>query len=188
MAQKIVTSFIDDIDGSEAEGTVRFGLDGTDYEIDLNAAHDNELRGVLAQYVDAARRITASVRTAGHGRRDRRSPQAAAGGVPSEEVRAWAKRRGIEISDRGRIPRAVIAEFSAARQNGSTTAVVPSPEEWAEQQLAANAIIPKEAAAPPAVKRPSRKPKEAADTAPAEPPKAAARGGRRTKPRESATA
>jgi hypothetical protein len=187
MAQKIVTSFIDDIDGSEAEGTVRFGLDGTDYEIDLNAAHDNELRGVLAQYVDAARRITASVRTAGHGRRDRRSPQAAAGGVPSEEVRAWAKRRGIEISDRGRIPRAVIAEFSAARQNGST-AVVPSPEEWAEQQLAANAIIPKEAAAPPAVKRPSRKPKEAADTAPAEPPKAAARGGRRTKPRESATA
>jgi hypothetical protein len=28
MAQKIQTLFIDDLDGSEAEGTVRFGLDG----------------------------------------------------------------------------------------------------------------------------------------------------------------
>jgi hypothetical protein len=39
VAQKIQTLFIDDLDGSEAEGTVRFGLDGTDYEIDLNAEH-----------------------------------------------------------------------------------------------------------------------------------------------------
>ena len=38
MAQKIETLFIDDIDGSAAEGTVRFGLDGTEYEIDLNAS------------------------------------------------------------------------------------------------------------------------------------------------------
>ena len=37
MAQKVQTLFIDDLDGSEAEGTVRFGLDGTEYEIDLNA-------------------------------------------------------------------------------------------------------------------------------------------------------
>ena len=35
MAQKIQTLFVDDLDGSEAEGTVRFGLDGTEYEIDL---------------------------------------------------------------------------------------------------------------------------------------------------------
>jgi hypothetical protein len=36
VAQKIQTLFIDDLDGSAAEGTVRFGLDGTEYEIDLN--------------------------------------------------------------------------------------------------------------------------------------------------------
>ena len=35
MAQKVQTLFIDDIDGSAAEGTVRFGLDGKEYEIDL---------------------------------------------------------------------------------------------------------------------------------------------------------
>ena len=44
MAQKVQTLFVDDLDGSEAEGTVRFGLDGTDYEIDLNAKHAQELR------------------------------------------------------------------------------------------------------------------------------------------------
>ena len=35
VAQKVQTLFVDDLDGSDAEGTVRFGLDGTDYEIDL---------------------------------------------------------------------------------------------------------------------------------------------------------
>ncbi len=46
MAQKIQTLFIDHLgrEGSEAEGTVRFGLDGTEYEIDLNAEHAQALR------------------------------------------------------------------------------------------------------------------------------------------------
>jgi hypothetical protein len=56
VAQKIQTLFIDDLDGSEAEGTVRFGLDGAEYEIDLNAEHARALRDALARYVGAARR------------------------------------------------------------------------------------------------------------------------------------
>ena len=56
MAQKIQTVFVDDLDGSEAEGTVRFGLDGSEYEIDLNAGHAQALREALAPYVSAARR------------------------------------------------------------------------------------------------------------------------------------
>ena len=51
MAQKIQTLFIDDLDGSTAEGTVRFGLDGTEYEIDLSADHAQALRDALARYV-----------------------------------------------------------------------------------------------------------------------------------------
>ena len=47
MAQKIQTLFIDDLDDSEAEGTVRFGLDGTDYEIELTAEHAQALRDAL---------------------------------------------------------------------------------------------------------------------------------------------
>ena len=56
MAQKVQTLFIDDLDGSKAEGTVSFGLDGTNYEIDLNARHAQALRDSLERYVRAARR------------------------------------------------------------------------------------------------------------------------------------
>jgi Lsr2 len=54
--------FIDDLDGNAAEGTVRFGLDGTEYEIDLNARHAQELRDALARYVGAARRAGGAAR------------------------------------------------------------------------------------------------------------------------------
>jgi len=58
MAQKIQTLFVDDLDGSEAEGTVRFGLDGAHYEIDLSTAHAEELRSALAPYARAGRKVT----------------------------------------------------------------------------------------------------------------------------------
>ena len=61
VAQKIQTVFIDDLDGSGAGGTVRFGLDGTAYEIDLNAGHAQALRDALARYVRAARRAGGAV-------------------------------------------------------------------------------------------------------------------------------
>lgn len=57
MAQKVQTLIVDDLDGSEAEGTLRFGLDSTEYEIDLNAEHAHALRDALACYVGAARRV-----------------------------------------------------------------------------------------------------------------------------------
>jgi hypothetical protein len=57
VASKVQTVFIDDIDGSTAEGAVRFGPDGTKYEIDLNAEHVQQLRDALAAYVRAGRPI-----------------------------------------------------------------------------------------------------------------------------------
>lgn len=36
MAQKVIRQFVDDIDGSEAERTFSFAVDGTQYEIDLS--------------------------------------------------------------------------------------------------------------------------------------------------------
>src|SRR5260370_20234849 len=63
MAQKVQTLFIDDLDGSEADGTVRIGLDGTDYEIDLNAEHTRQLRDALARYISAARWAGGSIRS-----------------------------------------------------------------------------------------------------------------------------
>ncbi len=60
MAQKKQTLLIDELDGSAADSTVRFGLDGTEYEIDLNTEHARALRDALARYVNAARRAEAA--------------------------------------------------------------------------------------------------------------------------------
>ena len=109
MAQKIQTLFVDDLDGSEAEGTVRFGLDGTEYEIDLNAKHAKELRKALARYVDAGRRADVSTRRpARSGRKSQ--PNA----LNTTEVREWAKAQGIDVKDRGRVPAELIVKFKAA--------------------------------------------------------------------------
>jgi hypothetical protein len=109
VAQKIQTLFIDDLDGSEAEGTVRFGLDGTEYEIDLNAEHAQALRDALARYVQAARRARGGARGPARGGR-----RASRSGVDSTEVRESAKAQGIEVKDRGRVPAELVVKFKAA--------------------------------------------------------------------------
>jgi hypothetical protein len=110
MAQKVQTLFIDDLDGSAAEGTVRFGLDGAEYEIDLNAGHAEELRDALARYVGAARRTGSAARQPAA----RGSRRGSANGVNTTEVREWAKSQGIEVKDRGRIPAGLVVKFKAA--------------------------------------------------------------------------
>ncbi len=109
MAQKVQTLFIDDLDGSEADGTVRFGLDGAEYEIDLNTEHAQRLRDALAPYISAARRAGGSTRSPV--RSARKSTKA---GPDSTEVREWAKAQGIEVKDRGRIPAELVVKFKAA--------------------------------------------------------------------------
>jgi hypothetical protein len=109
VAQKIQTLFIDDLDGSAAEGTVRFGLDGSEYEIDLNAGHAKALRDALASYVGAARRSGGSARRPARGGR-----RSSASGLNATEVREWAKSQGIEVKDRGRVPADLVTRFKVA--------------------------------------------------------------------------
>ena len=109
MAQKVQTLYIDDIDGTEAAGTIRFGLDGTDYEIDLNSKHSDALRNSLRKYIEHARKAGGTRRVA---RASRRSGTA----VDTSAVRSWARERGIDIKDRGRIPADVVEQYQAARQ------------------------------------------------------------------------
>jgi len=109
VAQKIQTLVIDDLDGGAADGTVRFGLDGTEYEIDLNARHAQELRDALARYADAARRVGGTARRPARGARGE-----PASGLNTTEVREWAKAQGIEVKDRGRVPAELVVKFKAA--------------------------------------------------------------------------
>jgi hypothetical protein len=112
VAQKITTLFIDDIDGGAAEGTVRFALDGTEYEIDLNAKHSDELRSALGKYVTHARKVGGAARRAG--RTAGRASRGAGSALNTTEVRNWARENGYDIKDRGRVPADLVAKYQAA--------------------------------------------------------------------------
>ena len=106
MAQKITVALEDDIDGGPADETVRFGLGGAEYEIDLSAKNANAFRRQLAPFIEHARR-------AGRGQR-RRPGRATSSREHSGNIRAWAKEQGIAVSDRGRIPASVAEQYDAA--------------------------------------------------------------------------
>jgi Lsr2 len=96
--------YIDDIDGSQADGTVRFGLDGTAYEIDLSKKHADELARVIRPYIEVARKVPSARRSAQGSRPARRS---------QSDVRAWARAQGLKVSDRGRIPADLLARYES---------------------------------------------------------------------------
>jgi hypothetical protein len=108
MAQKIQTLFIDDIDGGEAAGTVRFAIDGAEYEIDLSDRHTEELRSALDRYTSHARKVGGTARRSAS--RVGRKPSAA----DTVAVRAWARENGFDIKDRGRVPADLVAKYQAA--------------------------------------------------------------------------
>jgi hypothetical protein len=107
MAQKITVALEDDIDGGPADETVRFGLGGTDYEIDLSKKNAAAFRRKVAPFIEHARR-------AGRGQR-RRPGRTASSRERSADIRAWAKDQGITVSDRGRIPASVAEQYDAAQ-------------------------------------------------------------------------
>ncbi|MGI8578578.1 MAG: histone-like nucleoid-structuring protein Lsr2 [Nocardioidaceae bacterium] len=111
MAQRVHIVLEDDLDGSTADETVMFGLDGTSYEIDLSSEHAATLRDGLSQYVGAARRAS------GRGLRRGVRGRGATGPSPSD-VREWARANGFEVSGRGRVPADVRTAYNAAHESG----------------------------------------------------------------------
>lgn len=107
MAQKVQVLLVDDLDGSQADETVTFGLDGVSYEIDLSSGNADKLRGELTQYVEHARKATSAPSR-------RRRSRSGAGREQSAQIREWAKAHGKKISERGRIPADILAEYEAA--------------------------------------------------------------------------
>lgn len=122
MAQKVTILLVDDIDGTEAEETVTFGLDGTTYEIDLSASNATHLRNTMEGFVKAAR--TAN----GTRRRRKRTTTSSLASVPSmvtvpvkqgpdpAVVRAWAKENGIHVGIKGRVARSVVKQYEEAME------------------------------------------------------------------------
>ncbi len=106
MAQKITVTLEDDLDGGPAVETMYFGLDGSEYEIDLSKKNADHLRKTLAPFIDHGRRAT--------GGQARRGARPASTRQRSADIRAWAKEHGISVNERGRIPANVVEQYEAA--------------------------------------------------------------------------
>jgi Lsr2 len=106
MAQKITVALEDDLDGGRADETMRFGLGGAEYEIDLSKKNATAFRKQFSPFIEHARK-------AGRGPR-RRPGRIASSRERSGGIRAWAKAQGIAVSDRGRIPASVVEQYEAA--------------------------------------------------------------------------
>lgn len=110
MATKTIVRIIDDLDGAELNDgdgeSVRFGLDGVEYELDLSDANAAALRELIGPYIEAGRRTGGRRRTGGHAKQVNTA-------VDTRAVRAWARAHNIEVSSRGRIPQHVIDKYRA---------------------------------------------------------------------------
>lgn len=129
MAQQINVVLSDDINGTVEEvETINFGLDGVNYEIDLG--HDNEtrLRDALAEFIGAARKLPRNAKV---------SPKRGAGAAaPSRErsaaAREWAKANGKQVSERGRVPAELLAEYDEAMAKASSKSAKTDKAEKSE--------------------------------------------------------
>lgn len=109
MAQKVLVSMVDDLDGGEATQTVEFALDGVEYQIDLSNENADDLRDGLYRYVENARKV---------GGRKRKGTPVATGESLAEKrarnqaIREWARKNGFpNLADRGRVPDEVVEAY-----------------------------------------------------------------------------
>lgn len=113
MAKQQITQLIDDLDGQTLEDgvTIHFSLEGHTYEIDLSETNADKLREAFRPFVEAGRPIGSSAGTI-------RSSRSRSGKTKNDldlgAVRTWARENGYEVSDRGRVPAAVLDAYHTA--------------------------------------------------------------------------
>ncbi len=96
MARTFHIQLIDDLTGEDADETVRFSVDGADYEIDLTAANAANLRAALSKYTAKGRRLRGSSKASA-------GTAAPLSREETRKIRDWANAHGYNPSDRGRI-------------------------------------------------------------------------------------
>ena len=128
MAKTTVVTLVDDLDGSTADETVTFALDGVSFEIDLSTRNASRLRAAFAPFVEAGTKLTSG------GARETRTTISAQGQSLREEtraIRAWAQRYGAQlglapIGDRGAIPQRVREAYDE-HEGRAPSLRLPSP-------------------------------------------------------------
>jgi hypothetical protein len=107
LATQTLIEYVDDLDGSKGAETLRFGLDGAEYEIDLKGGNAKKFRKAVGPYAAVARRVRQKTAV-------RRTPQSR---DRSSEVRKWARSNGYEVGAKGRIPLHIDKAFRAAAED-----------------------------------------------------------------------
>ena len=111
MAKRIRVELIDDLDGSVLEDnageSVKFGLDGVSYSLDLSKSNAKDFRSVMKKYIDNAEQSTGTRQTRRSGGSGRTSQELA-------KVREWLISQGHEVSPRGRVKAELLALYDDA--------------------------------------------------------------------------
>jgi len=115
MAKRTTVVIHDDLDQSEGASTIKFGLDGKEYEIDLSEKHEKELRDALKKFLDAATKV-GSASSAPQRRKYGTGPAR----KDTSHIRKWLREEGIDISDRGRIPIDLMQQWQKYGANGQS--------------------------------------------------------------------
>ncbi|MGI8310459.1 histone-like nucleoid-structuring protein Lsr2 [Saccharopolyspora hattusasensis] len=114
MAQKVTVQLVDDVDGTPADSTVEFALDGVSYSIDLSSDNAAKLRDSLASFVASARKTGGRKRAVAKADKPSATPTAA-DRERNQAIREWARNQGMQVSDRGRIPAEVVEAYDNAQ-------------------------------------------------------------------------
>jgi hypothetical protein len=137
MAQKttVIVDITDDIDSTPDAKTVTFGLDDKKYNIDLGPDNEAKLREFLALFI-------------GHARPAGRTTRRAATATPvtkttsrSVEIREWARKKGIEVPDRGRISQSITDAYDLEHRTAHLTAPAPAPAPEPETAPSTDPIV-----------------------------------------------
>lgn len=115
MARVVEVRNVDDVDGGPADETVNYSIDGIEYEIDLSESNAEQFRAAFAPWIESSRRApnrrggrrTATTKHLHGGKTSNVDPTA---------VREWARKSGIEVSTKGRIPTTLIEQYLAAKK------------------------------------------------------------------------
>jgi hypothetical protein len=118
VAQRVQVELVDDLNGEVAQETVRFGVDGTEYEIDLTTENAEKLRSTLSEYTEKARES----RKARAGRKQGGQQSAASASTTkskreeTQAIRQWAQENGHNPSSRGRINQSIVDAYNEAQK------------------------------------------------------------------------
>lgn len=107
--QKVITEFIDDIDGSVAERTFTFAVDGANYEIDLSTSNIGEFKAAIGGFIESSRKVKATSNGS-----KLRAVKPGSNREHLAAVRSWLRQQGHDVKDRGRLPADLVAKFDAA--------------------------------------------------------------------------